>query len=345
MGTRRNFLKHAGILTTSALISFKSNGGKVLFHPSETLLKPLPLKTGDTIAIIAPGGAVFNQNYVSQFKTVLINLGYKTIVGKTCRLTDGQFAGTAVQRAEELMDFISQPNVKAIVAMRGGSGCAQILPLLNYEIIAKNPKIIMGFSDLTSLINAIYSQANVVGFHGPVGYSSWGSFTLNSFKAVTRNGKATHIFNQHPETKRHTISSGQAVGRIVGGNLTVFSRLIGTPYMPNCTNCLLVLEEIDEEPYAIDRMLTHLKQAGILTALSGIVLGNFKRCNPEEPERSHSLTDTFNALLKPLDIPVFSGADFGHTTHKWTIPIGCRAKMDADKCTLELLESAVSMNF
>lgn len=339
MASRRKFLKNSALsLLLPSIVHH------VTFEEAEkkTSRKPQALKKGDQIAVIAPGGAIFSSDYISSFSDIIENMGYKPVLGKSLRDQSGQFAGTDVDRANELMAYITDTNIKAIIGMRGGSGCARILRYLDFNVIAKHPKIICGFSDITSLVNAIYAQTGLITYHGPVGYSSWGQFTQSAFNACLISGQKFD-FKVHKDTSPKTIRGGQAKGHLIGGNLTVFCSLIGTPYMPSCENAILFLEEIDEEPYAIDRNLVHLKQAGILDKLAGIVLGNFKRCVPEHPEKSHSLQKTFDLNLKPLGVPIYSGADFGHTTHKWTLPIGCQAEINADLCRLKVLEPAVNI--
>lgn len=336
MKNRREFIAQSGALGLLSLMGKVSLGEGV----KPDLIKPPLLSKGDTIAIMAPGGAVFSAHYIDKFKTILRSLGFDPVVGRTCFKRDGQFGGTDQERAEEFMNFIEKPAVKAIFTMRGGSGCARILPLLDFKKIAANPKIIMGFSDITSIINAVYTQCGLVGFHGPVGYSSWGDFTIEAFSNVCTTYKP-FVFKTHPDSKPSAVQTGIAEGTLVGGNLTVLTTLAGTPYLPMFDNQIVFLEDIDEEPYAIDRCLTQLMQCGFLKKASGIILGDFKRCAPEEPDKSHSLTDTFKNNLLPLNIPIMMGADFGHTTHKWTLPVGVKARLDATNLDLRLLESAV----
>lgn len=336
MKNRREFIAQSGALGLLGLMGKVSIDGV----PKPSLIKPKLLSKGDTIAIMAPGGAVFSSHYIDTFKKVLSSLGFNPVVGRTCFKRDGQFGGTDQERAEEFMYFIEKLAVKAIFTMRGGSGCARILPMLDFDKIAANPKVIMGFSDITSIINAVYAQSGLVGFHGPVGYSSWGDFTVDAFKNVCTTFNP-FIFKTHPESNPKALKSGIAEGTLVGGNLTVLTTLAGTPYLPMFDKQIVFLEDIDEEPYAIDRCLTQLLQCGFLEKASGIILGDFKRCTPEEPDKSHSLLETFNNNLLPLGIPIMMGADFGHTTHKWTLPVGVKARLDADKLNLRLLESAV----
>ncbi len=339
MDDRRSFIKKGSLgLMGAAVLSNKS----APFSNLRTLTtnRAPKLNKGDLIAIIAPGGAIFSVSYIEKFENTLHRFGFKTTVGRSVHQKFGQFAGYEQDRAKEIMGFFKDPEVKAIIGMRGGSGAARILTHLDFETIAENPKIIMGFSDITSTINAIYAKTGLITYHGPVGYSSWGDFTYKSFKRMLVNPEKG-ILPLHTSNRPKTIYGGTASGQLIGGNLTVFTTLVGTPYMPNCKDAILVLEEIDEEPYAIDRMLVQLKQAGILDQLNGMILGDFKHCKPEEPEKSLSLGQTFELNLMPLKIPIFSGAPFGHTTHKWTLPIGAKVSMDADKFELNILDCGV----
>ncbi len=338
MSDRRSFIKKGSLgLIGATILSNKS-----MPFPIEdmTNIYASKLKKGDHVAVVAPGGAIFSSSYVQRFKNTLIQFGFKPVMGDSLSKKFGQFAGYEQDRASEIMSFFKDPKIKAIIGMRGGSGAARILPHLDFKTIAMNPKIVMGFSDITSLINAIYAKTGMITYHGPVGYSSWGDFTYKAFQNMVIHGK-NGVLPLHETNRPKTIHGGKASGRLIGGNLTVFTTLVGTPYMPNYEGAILFLEEIDEEPYSIDRMLVQLKQAGILNKLNGIVLGDFKRCKPEEPEKSLSLRQTLDLNLKNLNIPIFSGAPFGHTTHKWTLPVGAKVSMDADKFELNILDCGV----
>jgi len=195
-------------------------------------------------------------------------------------------------------------------------------------------------SDITALLTAFYTKAEMTSFHGPVGYSTWTDFTKKYFIETLFNKKETEMLAP-ANSDFYTISKGIAQGELIGGNLTVFSQLVGTPYLPDMHGNLLFLEDINEEPYKIDRMLMQLKLAGILSQVNGMIIGEFRKCIPEEPEKSLTLKQVLQGHLADLNIPVFYGGKFGHIKDKWTLPIGIKAEMDANVGSLKLLEPAV----
>jgi muramoyltetrapeptide carboxypeptidase len=337
---RRQFLKLTGAAALGSIIAKESFA--LSNSNSAEIIKPPRLKIGDTVAVTSPAGAVWDAAANEKFKNILEQLGFKVILGKTLTEKFGYFAGSDELRATELTNFFADKNISAISTAKGGWGCARILPLLNYNIIKQNPKPIIGFSDITTLLNAIYAKTNMVTYHGPVGNSGWNTFTTDNFKAVLFSDKPALLNTTGKEEDKHTaINSGKASGVLVGGNLSVICSLIGSNYLPDWKNKILFLEEVKEEPYRIDRMLTQLKLAGVLDAVSGIVFGKCVKCTAEEPEKAFTFMQVLEQHFKPLPIPVFYGSMIGHIENKLTIPIGINAEMDADKGTIQLKEGAV----
>lgn len=338
---RKDFLKlSAGFALSTGVINIAS-GQEVPILQNEKII-PIRLQPGDLIGITAPSGSIWNKKYIEKIETILENEGFKTKLGQTLFEQDGYLAGNDELRANELMAFFKDPQIKGILTMRGGWGCARILDQLDYDIIRKNPKVIIGFSDITSLINAIYTRSNVVTYHGPCGYSSWGDFTMKSLKQALIYNKA--FVMQNPSTsdlQLKTWSQGTAKGVLIGGNLTVIASMIGTRFEPIWKNKILFLEEIGEEPYRVDRMLWQLKQANVFQQINGLVLGSFRKCEPEEPHKSFSLNEVFDQHFSNAPFPVYEGASFGHIRPKFTLPIGILSEMDADNYTIRTLESSV----
>lgn len=338
---RKEFIKtSAGLLTAVAtLSSFKYTDGateQVSKHLSKSL------QPGDTIALTAPAGSIWNKWHIEKVEKILHEKGYHTVKGETLYLQEGYLAGSDEIRAKEFMQFIADKSVHGIVTMRGGWGCQRILDRLDYSVIAANPKVIMGFSDITSLINAIYTKTGLVTYHGPCGYSSWGDFTLGEVMRALVIGKPFSMSNPTDYRKDlKTWVSGKADGELIGGNLTILVAMIGTAYEPKWGGKILFLEEIGEEPYRVDRMLWQLKQGGVFERVNGLVLGSFKDCEPEEPEKSFTLAQVFEQHVAGLKIPVYQGAAIGHIAPKFTVPIGVRAEMDADAFTIRTLERSV----
>jgi muramoyltetrapeptide carboxypeptidase len=342
MNTRRNFLKASGLLTASALLIPESAFAGTTVT-AVTKIKPPALKPGDTVAITSPAGAVWDDKQVEIFSEILRSFGFKVIHGKTLKEKFGYFAGSDELRANELNELFADKTVKGIFCMKGGWGCARILDKIGYNIIQNNPKVLIGFSDITALLLAITAKTGLVTFHGPVGNSGWNDFTKSVFMNVAMTPKACEFpVNPLTEEKPVTIFKGKASGELVGGNLTVLSALIGSNYLPDWKNKILFLEEAKEEPYSIDRMLTQLKLSGVLDSISGFVFGKCAKCEAEEPLKAFTFHEVILQHILPLGIPAFYGAMIGHIENKLTIPLGIQASMDAESGKIELLENAVA---
>ena len=341
MSSRRHFIKSTGLIAATSL-----------FHPNEIFsqttilekgkIKPQALKSGDTIAITSPAGAVWDNSQVETFTAILQGFGFNVIHGKTLTEKFGYFAGTDELRANELNELFANKNVKGIFCMKGGWGCARLLDKIDYTLIEKNPKVFIGFSDITALLIAITSKTGLVTFHGPVGNSGWNDFTKSIFMNVAMTAKAFQ-FPENPTTENVPviITPGKAIGELVGGNLTVITSIIGSSYLPDWKNKILFLEEVKEEPYSIDRMLTQLKLCGALNSISGFVFGKCAKCLAEEPLKSFTFHEVLLQHIQPLGIPAFYGAMIGHIENKLTLPLGVRANMDSEKGAIFLDENAV----
>lgn len=344
---RRKFIQNVASLGVASIIlpSFQTNKKSETISTVATQ-KTIPkgLMKGDTIGITGPAGAIYEPETIDRITGVLTELGFKFKLGKTLYERYGYLAGTDQMRADELMEFYKDTSLKAILTMRGGWGCARILDLLDYEVIAQNPKVLMGFSDITSLVNAVYLKTGVVTYHGPCGYSTWTDFsTTYVTKAVAAGVPFTMKNPDDYLTDLLTLSPGKAEGELLGGNITVLVSMIGTAYEPNWQDKILFLEETNEEPYRIDRMFWQMKQAGIFNKVKGIVFGSFTKCFAEEPEKSFTLHEVLEQHFKGLSIPVYMGATFGHMSPKFTLPIGINAEIDADNFTIKTLERSVSV--
>jgi muramoyltetrapeptide carboxypeptidase len=343
---RRNFIKSGLALSAFSILppffGAKPVIGKLL-NEQGTPTYPARLVKGDTIAIMGMAGAMRDPKILSGFIQIMEQQGFNVKVGQTVNKTFGYLSGSDEDRANEFNDFVSNPIIKAILFVKGGWGCGRVLDKIDYEQLKKNPKIILGFSDMTSLLNAIYQKTGLITFHGPVGNSSWERFSLNSFLDVVCRGGVSF---QKPEFSQLQLfsawQSGEATGELIGGNLTVFCSLLGTPYWPSCAGKILFLEETHEEPYRIDRMLNSLRLAGVFDEISGIIFGQFNDCNAEKPLESFTLEEVVRHQLKGYSFPVIWGAPIGHVKDKWTLPIGMQVTMNAEETSLKLMRSAVS---
>ncbi len=344
---RRNFIR-ALPLTGLAAVSFPFN----IFAAAKSnfkIIKPKRIKPGQTVGIIAPGSFITKEELDETIDNVK-NLGFKPYFTENILKRSGYLAGTDEERLSDLHEMFRNPRVDWILAARGGYGCSRILPYINYELIRNNPKVLMGYSDVTALLYAIFAQTGLVGFHGPVGISTFNDFSIEYIEKVLFQPDKGIVLRSNEEDFNgqkipFTIRSGQSRGRLIGGNLTLAVSLIGTKYDVDYSGKILFLEEVGEEPYRIDRMLTQMIEAGKFKNLAGIVLGKFRKCEikKEDPEfpKSFTLNEVLYDRLFGLNIPVFYGASFGHITNKFVLPIGINVKMDAEEKTITLLESAV----
>lgn len=322
------------------LLSFQKRE-KIYPQPMQAI-KPPGLRPGDTIAITSPAGAVWDDKQADLFVSILVKLGFRVKTGQTLKEKYGYFAGTDELRAKELNDFFADKEVKGIFCMKGGWGCARLLTKLDYEIIRTNPKVLMGFSDITTLLIAIQARTGLVTFHGPVGNSGWNDFSVDYIRRVLMKAESVNYTSTGKEEDKPLILfPGKAKGILVGGNLSVICGIIGSAYLPDWKGKILFLEETGEEPYRIDRMLTQLKLAGVLDELSGLIFGKCVKCTAEEPEKAFTLKQVLEQTISPLHIPAFYGSMIGHIENKYTVPVGIEAEMDADSGTFRLMEPAV----
>ncbi len=308
------------------------------------------LQPGDTLALVSPANATYEREPIAIATEALQALGFRVRHGAHLRGRYGQFGGSDAQRAEDINTQFADPQVAGILAMTGGSGCNRIVDRLDYGLIARRPKFFGGFSDLTSLVNAIHQRSGLVTFHAPVAVSEWNAFSVAHFRALVMNAEAPLLKNPSGERGDHlvqtqdritTLRGGRARGHLVGGNLAVLASLVGTPYFPDCRGAILFLEEINEYIYRVDRMLSTLRLAGVLEQLAGVVIGKFTKCEPGDGFGTLTLDEVFDDYFLPLQVPVYRGAMIGHIKRKFTLPVGAEAEIDADAGTLQILRPAV----
>jgi muramoyltetrapeptide carboxypeptidase len=273
-------------------------------------------------------------------------LGFKVKAGAYIAGRRGHLAGTDAERAGDLNAMFADPAVRAIVCTRGGSGAARLLPLLDYDAIRRNPKVLLGYSDITALHNAIHAKTGLVTFHGPIGSGSWNAFNVDQFRRVLLDRELVEFRNKVdagdelvPRRNRTiTITGGKARGELVGGNLTVLTALAGSPYLPDFSGKILFLEDVSEAPYRVDRMFSTLKLMGALDKVAGVVFGECTDCNPGEGYGSLTLEQIFDDHIRPLRIPAYRGAMIGHIREQFIVPVGGMVELDADAGTFRMLE-------
>ena len=342
--TRRHVLQTIGAAAGGALLMPRS-----LHAGTPSIRKPPRLQSGDTVGLINPAGITYEKMDFDIVTETLKALGLAWKFGAHVADRRGYFAGTDADRASDVNAMFADPDVDAIMTVRGGWGCNRILHMLDYDLIAQHPKILVGYSDVTSLLVACQAKTGLVTFHGPVGTSTWNQFSVGYFKRVLMEGKADTFQNPRvigdslaqTRDRIQTITSGTARGTLIGGNLSVLTAMVGSPYLPPWENVILFLEDVGEEIHRIDRMLTQLRLAGILGRLAGLVFGKCTDCKPSDGYSSFTLEEIFGDLIKPLGIPAFTGAMIGHIENKFTVPLGVQAEIDAAEGTIRMLESAV----
>lgn len=313
--------------------------------------KPPRLRAGDTVGLIEPAGFTDDAFDLALAGEAIAAMGLKPKYARHLLERHGYLAGKDADRAADINAMFADPQVRAVFAVRGGWGCARLLPHLDFATIRANPKLLIGFSDITALHLAFAAKAGFVTIHGPNAASSWGRLSWDWFRAVAFDG-ATPTYANPPGTedrlaqragRTRIFRSGTARGRLIGGNLTVLSTLMGTPWLPDFRGALLFLEDIGEAPYRIDRMLTQLALSGLLGQVAGVIFGQCTDCGAKGPSYGgFTLSEVLQQHLGSLGVPAFQGALFGHVANQFSLPEGIAAEMDADAGTIRLLEPAVS---
>jgi muramoyltetrapeptide carboxypeptidase len=315
------------------------------------LIKPPRLARGDVVGLVAPGGYTTDAA-IEQAVRHIEALGLCVKQGTYLREVWGNYGGTVAARIADLHAMFRDPQVKAIWAIRGGSGCISLLRHLDYRLIRTHPKILLGYSDITALHLAIHRHAGLVTFHGPVASSTPSDYSTQHLLAVLMEPRDAYTIPMSVENDlralddpwyaTRTVHGGVAEGRLIGGNLSLVSALAGTPYAADFTGSLLFIEEVNEEPYRIDRWLTQLDLAVGLDRAAGVMVGICENCGPQGDGPSLTLDETLDVHLRPLRAPAVTGYSFGHIRHQFTLPVGVRARLDTAARTVTLLEPGVS---
>ncbi len=340
-------MKRKDFIRTSAMAGIAAVSGGGVFANAlndKKIIKPPLLRKGDKVGIAAPGSYITEEE-LEETKKNIRSLGLVPFYTENILAKDGYLAGTDKQRASDINRMFADKSVKAVWAARGGYGAARILGMIDYNAIRRNPKILIGYSDITALLYAVFAKTGLISFHGPVGISTFDEFSVHSLKQILFDAE-TNI-SLTPSEKFPTpltIRSGKASGKLIGGNLSLAVSLIGTPYDVSSKGKIIFLEEINEEPYRIDRMLTQMIQADKFKDAAGIALGRFVKCSPKEEdpefESSFTLEEVLYDRLFNLGIPVVYGLSFGHIDNKYTLPFGSEAELDAKTGVIKLTESA-----
>ena len=318
---------------------------------SMALIKPERLQPGEVVGIIAPASAPPDPKAVDRAAAQVERLGFKPKLARNVRARHGFLAGSDRERATDLMAMFADKKVRGIICIRGGYGTARLLDRLDYAVIRRNPKVLAGYSDITTLHCALAVKANLISFHSPMlneglGSEKFPTFSNESFlRNVTEAKPSGSICAGYKEKTVAILRRGVVEGELLGGNLSLLVTTLGTPYQPQFKNRILFIEDISERPYRLDRLLTHLLNAGVLQQVAGVAVGVNQDC--DEPadakakEYKQTSADVLLERLKPLGVPVVTGLPFGHQPLNATIPIGVRARLDANRGDLVILEAAV----
>jgi muramoyltetrapeptide carboxypeptidase len=347
---RRQLLGAGAIAAATAAAAVSQTQAQSQLQPSQPLL-PGRLEPGDRVGLISPAGATFEPDQLAQVMETVRGLGLVPQVAPQALSRYGYLAGTDADRAGDINALFGDPAIKALLPLRGDWGSARLLPYLNYPLIRSNPKIVVGFSDITALLLGLHAQTGLVTFHGPHGLTAWRPDQTLPFRQLLFDGAPLAFANprfsedqdrlMQVKGRIQTITPGRARGKLLGGNLSVLSGIVGSPYLPDPTGAILFLEEVGEPIYRIDRMLTQLKLAGVLEQLAGFVFGQCSGCGPGEDYGSLTLSEVLRDHILPLGIPAWSGAWIGHVEPLLTLPIGATVEIDADRGTIGSLAAVV----
>lgn len=308
------------------------------------------MASGSRVALVAPAGPLLEKDDLARASALCRALGYEPILGANTAEHHGYFAGTDEQRLADLNDAIRDPEVNAIWCIRGGYGTTRILDRVDFDALARRPKPLIGYSDITTILNAATRHSGVVTFHAPMARAAMPPFSRRHFERVLASAEPAGRLERLPqpeevllprENRVATLRGGVAEGPLAGGNLTLLQCLIGTPHFPDLDGAILFLEDVGEDLYRVDRMLAHLRMAGALARLAGVAVGRFTELERSMADGALGLDEVLATYLVPLGIPVAHGFPIGHIDDQWTLPLGVRARLDAGAGELELLEAAV----
>lgn len=312
----------------------------------EEFIKPKKIKKGECIGIVSPSSPQKDETRLLNGVKYFESLGYNVILGKNVFNRYGYLAGSDLERASDINDMINNPLVKMIIAGRGGYGVTRILDKIDYKSLRKNPKIIIGFSDITALNFAISKKCKLVNFTGAMpGVDFWDlenipTMTEDYFWRCITSTKPLGVIKQNIEMK--TRKKGETIGKLFAGNLTLIASICGSKYFPNLKNQLLLIEEIGEEPYRVDRLLSQLFNSNHLKNLSGLLFGAFTDAKPLKISvESLSIDDVINHYANKFNLPCISNVEYGHIYPKLTLPIGVKSSLNASKCIFSILENSV----
>ena len=314
------------------------------------MIRAKALKLGSRIGLVAPAGPLLERDDLARGQELCRALGYQPVLFPNAGRKYGYLAGSDDERLSDLNAALADPSLDAVWCLRGGYGMTRILPRVDLDAAARHPKLVLGYSDITALLVALHAATGLVTFHGPIARASLGPFSRWHLDRVTTSvGPAGRLGRLAPpsdvlvsSTNRIvTLRGGRAEGPLVGGNLSLLQCLVGTAWFPDLAGAILFIEDVGEDLYRVDRMLAHLRTVGALGRVAGVVVGRFTEMDRGGDDGALGFDEVLATYLEPLGVPVAYGFPIGHIDEQWTVPIGVRARLDADAGEVELLEGAV----
>lgn len=301
-------------------------------------LRPAALREGDRVAVVSPSSPPFPDR-LDRGLRALRDRGFEPVLMPHARDVHGHLAGDDTDRRSDLEAAFRDPGLRAVFVGRGGFGAARLLDRLDWSVVRADPKPLVGFSDITAVLCAAWGRIGLVTIHGP--------FVSGLGRIDDEAGSHLMALLCDPELvgavpgRARTVRGGSAEGVLLGGNLATLCSLVGTVDQPELDGAILLVEDVNEAPYRLDRMLTQLRRAGVLTGVAGIVVGTLRGCEPPDDRPSATAEEVVAERLSDLGVPVAHGLELGHTDRQFAVPIGVRGRLDADAGTLEILEPAV----
>jgi muramoyltetrapeptide carboxypeptidase len=350
MHNRRDFLIAAGLAAAGG--SLHSSVKAQNRMTASGLIRPKALRPGSTVGLITPSTNVTDPDRLATAMRTINYFGLKPRMAKNAGKRMDDYRISIDERLDDLHSMFRDPEIDALFAIRGGYGSEHILDRIDYDLIHRNPKIFLGYSDITAMHIAMNRHSKLVTFHGPIVLSSFPEYTQRYFKrALFQTNPIAKVTNPiddntlRPEHPLRAVRPGTATGPLVGGNLTLITTTLGTPYEIETKGKILFIEDVGEEPYRIDRMLTQMRLAGKFDGIAGLIFGECEDCHPNDYKPSFALPYTMGEvvqnILGGLKVPVLSGLTIGHTDDQLTLPLGVMATLDADAGILDITEAGV----
>jgi muramoyltetrapeptide carboxypeptidase len=307
------------------------------------MIKSKGIQSGDTVGIISPSGAI-RPGQLAEAKKLLNKMGLKPHPAPNCNGQYGYFSATDEERLGDIQYCLENESIDAIWCLRGGYGLTRIIDKIDYALFRERAPAVVGYSDITALHMALYTQAKLVSFHGPVLISDFNPYVKRQAAKVLEPQAELPFISPQKDHEVEVLREGVATAPLLGGNLTLLASLAGTPYLPSFADALVFLEDVEEEPYRIDRMLTQLVHTAHLNKAAGIILGQFAGCEKDPDDKySFTLRETIDSFVKEWEVPVVYNFSIGHIKKQCMIPCGIQAQIDTEKIGIQLKESPIQI--